>query len=132
MKKETTIRKMERPTMETKRRKKEVLQKYRAGWSRKKIVDWLEEQYNIGATQAYKIIHDAILDLCESTKDVDYEEIRKSQLERAEELLEIAREKNDIKSAIKAQDMINRLNGLYVERQEIKAEIETWTFEYGE
>lgn len=132
MKKETTIRKMERPTMETKRRKKEVLQKYRAGWSRKKIADWLEEQYKIGATQAYKIIHDAILDLCESTKDVDYEEVRKTQLERAEELLEIARERNDIKSAIKAQDMINRLNGLYVEKQEIKAEIETWTFEYGE
>lgn len=132
MKKETTIRKMERPTMETKRRKKEVLQKYRAGWSRKKIADWLEEQYNIGATQAYKIIHDAILDLCESTKDVDYEEVRKTQLERAEELLEIARERNDIKSAIKAQDMINRLNGLYVEKQEIKAKIETWTFEYGE
>ena len=118
--------------METKRRKKEVLQKYRTGWSRKKIADWLEEQYNIGATQAYKIIHDAILDLCESTKDVDYEEVRKTQLERAEELLEIARERNDIKSAIKAQDMINRLNGLYVEKQEIKAEIETWTFEYGE
>lgn len=132
MKKETTIRKMERPTMETKRRKKEVLQKYRAGWSRKKIADWLEEQYNIGATQAYKIIHDAILDLCESTKDVDYEEVRKTQLERAEEILEIARERNDIKSAIKAQDMINRLNGLYIEKQEIKAEIETWTFEYGE
>ena len=132
MKKETTIRKMERPTMETKRRKKEVLQKYRTGWSRKKIADWLEEQYNIGATQAYKIIHDAILDLCESTKDVDYEEVRKTQLERAEELLEIARERNDIKSAIKAQDMINRLNGLYVEKQEIKAEIETWTFEYDE
>lgn len=132
MKKETTIRKMERPTMETKRRKKEVLQKYRKGWSRKKIADWLEEQYNIKACQAYKIIHDAILDLCESTKDVDYEEIRKSQLERAEELLEIAREKNDIKSAIKAQDMINRLNGLYIEKQEIKAEIENWTFDYDE
>ena len=132
MKKETTIRKMERPTMETKRRKKEVLQKYRKGWSRKKICDWLSDQYNISETQAYKIIHDAILDLCESTKEVDYEEIRKSQLERAEELLEIAREKNDIKSAIKAQDMINRLNNLYIERQEIKAEIENWTFEYGE
>lgn len=132
MKKEKTIRKMERPTMETKRRKKEVLQKYRAGWSRKKIADWLEEQYNIGATQAYKIIHDAILDLCESTKDVDMEEIRTSQLERAEELLEKANERNDLKTAIKAQDMINRLNGLYVEKQEIKADIETWTFEYGE
>lgn len=132
MKKETTIRKMERPTMETKRRKKEVLQKYRKGWSRKKICDWLSDQYNISETQAYKIIHDAILDLCESTKEVDYEEIRKSQLERAEELLEIAREKNDIKSAIKAQDMINRLNNLYIERQEIKAEIENWTFDYGE
>lgn len=118
--------------METKRRKKEVLKKYRSGWSRKKIADWMEETYNISETQAYKIIHDAILDLCETTKDVDMEEIRTSQLERAEELLEKANERNDLKTAIKAQDMINRLNGLYVEKQEIKADIETWTFEYGE
>lgn len=118
--------------METKRRKKEVLKKYRSGWSRKKISDWMEEEYNISQVQAYKIIHDAILDLCESTKDVDMEEIRSAQLERAEELLQKANEKNDLKTAIKAQDMINRLNGLYVEKQEIKADIETWTFEYGE
>lgn len=123
---------MPNPTAETKRRKREVLEKYRKGWSRKKISDYLEDTYNISRVQAFKIIHDAILDLCESTKDVDYEEVRKTQLERAEELLEIAREKNDIKSAIKAQDMINRLNNLYIEKQEIKADIETWTFEYGE
>lgn len=100
--------------------------------SRKKIADWLEDKYQISQRQAYKIIKDAIIDLCETAKDVDMEEIRTSQLERAEELLEKAIERNDLKSAIKAQDMINRLNNLYVERQEIKAEIETWTFEYGE
>lgn len=132
MKKETTQREMPRPTMETKRRKKEVLEKYRKGWSRKKIADWLEDKYHILQRQAYKIIKDAIIDLCETAKDVDMEEIRASQLERAEELLEKAIKRNDLKSAIKAQDMINRLNNLYVERQEIKAEIETWTFEYGE
>lgn len=123
---------MKNPTIETKERRKKVLEKFRLGWSRKKICDWMMDEYNITNSMSYKYIHDAFSELCETAKTIDMEEIRNAQLERAESLLETAIETNDIKSAIKAQDMINKLNNLYVERQEIKAEIETWTFDYGE
>lgn len=97
-------------------------------------MDHLKSKYEIKTCQAGKIVHDAFNELYDADLDrgVDYEKIRKEELERTQELLEKALERNDLKTAVKAQDMINRLNGLYVEKQEVKAEIDTWTFKYGE
>lgn len=126
--------KMPKSKPETKRKKEEVLELYKNGWSRKAISEHLQEKYKLGHSQAYAIVRQALLELTEAILQTDKMDIRTAQLERAEELLRKAIEAGDLKTAIKAQDMVNKLNLLYVEKQEIKADakIETWTFEYGE
>lgn len=107
------------------------------GWSRKKISEFFQEKYGLGHTQAYNIVAQALHQLNETILQAgNIFEMRNAQMERAEALLEMAIKEGDLKTAIKAQDMINRLQCLYVEKSEIKAKteakIETWTLEYGE
>lgn len=104
----------------------------RNGLSKTKITEWLKDKYEISDRTAYKLIHDALADLQEATENIDMEKIKAEYNERVEYMCEKAIQDGDLKTALRAQDMLNKMNGLYVEKQEIKAEINTWTFEYGE
>lgn len=124
-------REMQNPNPETQRRKVEILEKVRKGKSKNKILEWLKEAYDLSDRQAGKLLRDALKDLQEAVSDIDISDIKAEYIERIEQIYETAIEKNDIKSALKAQDMLNKMNQLYIEKQEIKADINTWTFEYG-
>lgn len=69
--------------------------------------------------QAGKLLRDALKDLQEAVSDIDINDIKAEYIERIEQLYETSIEKNDIKSALKAQDMLNKMNQLYIEKQEV-------------
>lgn len=112
-------REMQNPTPETQRRKAEILEKVRKGKSKNKILEWLKEAYDLSDRQAGKLLRDALKDLQEAVLDIDIGDIKAEYIERIEQLYETALDKNDIKSALKAQDMLNKMNQLYVEKQEV-------------
>lgn len=112
-------REMQNPNPETQRRKLEILEKVRKGKSKNKILEWLKEAYDLSDRQAGKLLRDALKDLQEAVSDIDISDIKAEYIERIEQLYETSIEKNDIKSALKAQDMLNKMNQLYVEKQEV-------------
>ncbi len=69
--------------------------------------------------QAGKLLRDALKDLQEAVSDIDISDIKAEYIERIEQIYETSIEKNDIKSALKAQDMLNKMNQLYIEKQEV-------------
>ena len=82
--------------------------------------------------QAGKLLRDALKDLQEAVSDIDISDIKAEYIERIEQIYETAIEKNDIKSALKAQDMLNKMNQLYVEKQEIDVSLKNLEFKFGD
>lgn len=115
----TISREMQNPTPETQRRKLEILEKVRKGKSKNKIIQETKVAYDLSDRQAGKLLRDALKDLQEATAEIDINDIKAEYVERIEQLYETSISKNDIKSALKAQDMLNKLNNLYVEKQEV-------------
>ncbi len=112
-------REMQNPNPETQRRKLEILERVRKGKSKNKILEWLKEAYDLSDRQAGKLLRDALKDLQEAVSDIDISDIKAEYIERIEQIYETSIEKNDIKSALKAQDMLNKMNQLYIEKQEV-------------
>lgn len=113
-------REMENPTPETKRRKKEILQKVRKGVSKRKIADWLMDTYELSERQAYKLIRDTLKDLQEAASEISVSDIKAEYIERIEDMLETALKEKDSKTALKCQDMLNKINQLYVDKKEVE------------
>ena len=125
-------REMQNPNPETQRRKAEILEKVRKGKSKNKILEWLKEAYDLSDRQAGKLLRDALKDLQEAVSDIDISDIKAEYIERIEQIYETAIEKNDIKSALKAQDMLNKMNQLYIEKQEIDVSLKNLEFKFGD
>lgn len=125
-------REMQNPNPETQRRKVEILEKVRKGKSKNKILEWLKEAYDLSDRQAGKLLRDALKDLQEAVSDIDISDIKAEYIERIEQIYETAIEKNDIKSALKAQDMLNKMNQLYIEKQEIDVSLKNLEFKFGD
>ena len=125
---------LENPTPETKKRIIQVLERIRKGQPKSKIVKWLKDEYDIYDQQAYKYIHDAYyyIENSNNIEDVDIQATKASQIERIESILENAIDKNDTKSALKALDMLNKINQLYVEKQEVDLKIKDMVFKFGD
>lgn len=121
---------MPNPTNETKRRKLEVMEMVRNGVSKTKIKTYLKDKYDISDKTAYKIVHDALADLNEAYSNIDIGELKAEYAERIESLVESSMSKGDINSALKAQDMLNKLFGLYTENKNINLNTDTITFEF--
>lgn len=124
-------REMQNPNPETQRRKAEILEKVRKGKSKNKILEWLKEAYDLSDRQAGKLLRDALKDLQEAVSDIDISDIKAEYIERIEQIYETAIEKNDIKSALKAQDMLNKMNQLYIEKQEVTVTNDVIKFNFG-
>lgn len=97
----------------------EILEKVRKGKSKNKIIQETKDAYDLSDRQASKLLRDALKDLQEATSEIDINDIKAEYIERIEQLFETAVSKNDMKSALKAQDMLNKMNQLYVEKQEV-------------
>lgn len=129
---QTTIREMQNPTQETQRRKLEILEKVRKGKSKNKIIQETKDAYDLSDRQAGKLLRDALKDLQEATSEIDINDIKAEYIERIEQLFETAVSKNDMKSALKAQDMLNKMNQLYVEKQEVDVNVKSLQFKFGD
>ncbi len=109
----------------------EVIKKTRKGWSRAKILEWIEDQWDVSRATASNYIKMAYEVLGEASDEV-IENSRVIQLERLEDLLKDALEGNDRASSLKALDMINRLHGLYIEKKEVKLDSQKLKFSFGD
>jgi len=123
---------MPNPRPETKRRKNEIIDKLSEGMTKRKIADWLVERYEICEESAFRLIREALKDIQESTNDFDITDLRTEYIERINSWIEKAIEKNDMKTALKCQEMLNKINQLYVEKQEIDVSLKNLEFKFGD
>ena len=110
---------MPNPRLETKRRKTEIIDKLSEGMPKRKVVLEIMDRYDISEGEAYRLVREALKDIQESTKDFDITDLRTEYVERINSWIEKAIEKNDMKTALKCQEMLNKINQLYVEKQEV-------------
>ncbi len=123
---------MPNPRLETKRRKNEIIDKLSEGLSRRKVVLFIMDRYDISEGEAYRLVREALKDIQESTKDFDITDLRTEYVERINSWIEKAIEKNDMKTALKCQEMLNKINQLYVEKQEIDVSLKNLEFKFGD
>ena len=102
----------------------------RNGVSKTKIKTYLKEKYEISDKTVYKIVHDALADLNEAYNNIDIGELKAEYTERIESWVEKAIKSGDINTALKAQDMLNKLQGLYTEKKDINLNTDNITFEF--
>lgn len=103
---------------EKKARQHEILKKIRRGWSRKRLVQWVVENYELSYSYAWKQVADCYAMLAEINKDY-VETVRDVQLERIESILAESIESGDRQSSLKAIDLINKIFSLYVEKKDL-------------
>lgn len=123
---------MPNPRPETKRRKNEIIDKLSEGMTKRKIADWLVDRYEICNESAFRLIREALKDIQESTNDFDITDLRTEYIERINSWIEKAIEKNDMKTALKCQEMLNKINQLYVDKQEIDVSLKNLEFKFGD
>ena len=122
---------MPNPRLETKRRKNEIIDKLSEGLSRRKVVLLIMDRYELSEGEAYRLVREALKDIQESTKDFDITDLRNEYVERINSWIEKAIEKNDMKTALKCQEMLNKINQLYVEKQEVTVTNDVIKFNFG-
>ena len=127
-----TKREMPNPRLETKRRKTEIIDKLSEGMPKRKVVLEIMERYDISEGEAYRLVREALKDIQESTKDFDITDLRTEYIERINSWIEKAIENKDMKTALKCQDMLNKINQLYVEKQEIDVSLKNLEFKFGD
>lgn len=119
------------PTTETKTRIRQILDKIRKNWQKDEIIDWVRNEYGISELTACKYYHDAQKILQDNLPDPELvDKIRNEQIARVTALARKADEKGDTKNALKALDMLNKIAGLYTERQEVNITSDTIRFEF--
>ena len=123
---------MPNPRLETKRRKNEIIDKLSEGLSRRKVVLFIMDRYEISEGEAYRLVREALKDIQESTKDFDITDLRTEYIERINSWIEAAIKKQDMKTALKCQEMLNKINQLYVEKQEIDVSLKNLEFKFGD
>lgn len=96
-----------------------LIEKIREGYSRKELVQWTMDNFGFKYKFAWDYVNEAYQTLADYNDEDLIGNTRAIQLERAEAILKDALEHGDRKSALKALDIINRMNSLYVEKREI-------------
>jgi len=91
---------------------------YKRGYSKRKTIDTLRSRWQICEQRCYKYINEATEALVATYTD-DLETVRKKQLEKLQEIYDDCMQHNKQKEAIQALDQINKLKGLYEEKQTI-------------
>lgn len=91
---------------------------YKQGLSKAQTVEVLQARWQISMQKCYKYINEAN-DALEQNYQDDIERVRKKQLEKLQRVYNDALKKNKHKEAIQALDQMNKLKGLYEEKQTI-------------
>lgn len=111
--------------------KKETLEMFRKGYSRRRIVDEIVAKYGYGERNAYRITNEIFKELAE-LNEIDPETIRDAYRERLEYILESAIAKKDFNLALRTQDILNKLNGMYVENHKVDLNVTNMEFKFGD
>lgn len=107
-----------------------ILELFRRGMSKIKINHFLQTALNISYDTAKKYINDVLKYLTETNEET-IENMRNTARERLEGIIQSCVERGRMKEAISALDQLNKINGLYVQNVEVKADT-TMTFNFGE
>lgn len=91
---------------------------FKRGYSKAKTIQTLQARWQIGMQKCYDYIN-AAMDALKQTYQDDIEDVRKKQLEKLQQLYDNCVEHNKQKEAIMALEQINKLKGLYEEKQQI-------------
>ena len=91
---------------------------FKRGYSKAKTIQTLQARWQIGMQKCYDYIN-AAMDALRETYQDDVEDVRKKQLEKLQQLYDDALAHNKHKEAIMALEQINKLKGLYEEKQTI-------------
>lgn len=91
---------------------------YKRGYSKRKTIDTLRARWQISEQRCYIYINEATEALVATYTD-DVETVRKKQLEKLQQLYDDCMEHNKQKEALMALEQINKLKGLYEEKQTI-------------
>lgn len=117
---------------ESRRRVGEVITWLRKGNSRKKCVEKVMQKYDLSEVMAKKYVHDAFVDIFEASKVADMPLVKETYIDRIEELLSDAISSNNMVAATKLMDMLNRIQGLYVDKQEVDMTVKDMEFKFGD
>lgn len=93
--------------------------RYKKGYSGPSLVDYLREKYDIQQSRAYELIKEAQVQAGETYNQVNTDAIKQSIL-FMENLRQDALKQGNSKLALEIQKELNKVNQLYLERQEIK------------
>lgn len=91
---------------------------YKRGYSKRKTIDTLRARWQISEQRCYIYINEATEALVATYTD-DLETVRKKQLEKLQEIYDDCMQHNKQKEALQALDQMNKLKGLYEEKQTI-------------
>lgn len=90
------------------------------GCSREETARQISIRWDITMSCARSYVAKAIKDFAANWSEEDKDEIRKTYINRVEGILQEALENHQLDSAMKAQEMLNKINGLYSEKQQIE------------
>lgn len=107
-----------------------ILELFKRGMSKVKINHYLQDKLEIAYCTARRYIVDALNYLTEDSEDT-IEYYRAIARERLEGIIEHCISTDNMKGALGASEQLNKINGLYIERKEIKGDA-TIAFEFGE
>lgn len=101
---------------------------FKRGYSKAKTIETLQARWQIGMQKCYDYIN-AAMDALKETYQDDIEDVRKKQLEKLQRLFDDCMEHNKQKEALMALEQINKLKGLYEEKQTITVNDIKFTFD---
>lgn len=110
----------------------EVINWLRKGYSKKKCIDLIMENYDITEGQAKHYLHDAYATIYDASKVADPEELKEQYVDRIEDLLSSMLEKGNTTLAIRLQDMLNRIAGVYNDKQQVEIKSDVIKFKFDE
>lgn len=107
-----------------------ILEMVKKGYSRPLISLELQRRWNINKTTACRYIRECIDSLVEDNEEF-IKEARDIAVNRLEGVMQSSLERGDRSNALKAMDMLNKINGLYTEKVEVKGDA-VIAFEFNE
>ena len=90
--------------------------------SREETARRISKRWDISIQNARKYIKMALEDFAANWEQEEKDKLRKRYIDRIEKIMNDSIQRNDRKAALKCQDMINKLNGLYEETNKIEIE----------
>lgn len=103
----------------------------RQGYSKQKCIEKIQSRLGVSQPTAKNYYDTAINHLLEDGEEIR-NEARKKSLERLNQVAEEAMKSGNLKIALSAYDQINKIEGLYTQKQEIKIDDIETVFKFGE